>query len=63
MTLQDALLADPRVAAMLADAGIGRAELDAAADPAGYLGSAAEFVRRALAAHGMYRASRGSALS
>jgi hypothetical protein len=46
-----ALLADPATAAALHDAGIGRADLDAAVDPAGYLGASAEFVRRALAAH------------
>jgi len=46
-----ALLADPATAAALHDAGIGRADLDAAVDPAGYLGASAEFVGRALAAH------------
>jgi 3-carboxy-cis,cis-muconate cycloisomerase len=51
ISLPAALLADPAAAAALRAAGIGRAELDAAVDPAGYLGSAAEFVRRALAAH------------
>jgi hypothetical protein len=45
------MLEDPPAAAALASAGIGRAELDAAIDPAGYLGASAEFVRRALAAH------------
>jgi 3-carboxy-cis,cis-muconate cycloisomerase len=50
-SLPDALLQDAESAAALAAAGVGRAELDAAVDPAGYLGSAAEFVRRALAAH------------
>jgi 3-carboxy-cis,cis-muconate cycloisomerase len=50
--LAEALLADPEAAATLREAGIGPAELAAAADPAGYLGAAAEFVRRALAAHG-----------
>jgi 3-carboxy-cis,cis-muconate cycloisomerase len=51
ITLPEALLADGPAAATLRDAGIGPAELAAAADPAGYLGAAAEFVRRALAAH------------
>ena len=50
-TLTDALLSDAATAAALAEAGIGRAELEIAADPAGYLGASAEFVRRALAAH------------
>src|SRR5215469_2416733 len=50
-SLNEALLADGSAAATLRDAGIGPAELAAAADPAGYLGAAAEFVGRALAAH------------
>ncbi len=52
ISLPDALLADPTAAAALRENGIGPAELAAAADPAGYLGATAEFVRRALAAHG-----------
>jgi 3-carboxy-cis,cis-muconate cycloisomerase len=52
ISLPDALLADPAAAATLRENGIGPAELAAAADPAGYLGATAEFVRRALAAHG-----------
>jgi 3-carboxy-cis,cis-muconate cycloisomerase len=44
--LRTALLADPAVAAHL-----GPTALDAALDPAGYLGSADRFVGRALAAH------------
>jgi 3-carboxy-cis,cis-muconate cycloisomerase len=51
ISLPEALLADGSTAATLRDAGIGPAELAAAADPAGYLGAAAEFVGRALAAH------------
>jgi 3-carboxy-cis,cis-muconate cycloisomerase len=51
ISLPEALLADGPTAATLRDAGIGPTELAAAADPAGYLGAAAEFVRRALAAH------------
>ena len=47
ISLQAALLDSPAVAR----AGIGREELAAALDPAGYLGTAAGFVRRALAAH------------
>jgi len=49
--LPTALLADPHTAAVLREAGIGRSELDAAVDPAGYLGSAAEFIKRAVRAH------------
>jgi 3-carboxy-cis,cis-muconate cycloisomerase len=51
LSLTEAMLADPAAAAALRDAAIGPAELAEAADPAGYLGSSAEFVRRALAAH------------
>jgi 3-carboxy-cis,cis-muconate cycloisomerase len=50
-SLTDALLADPLAARALAAAGIGRTQLEAAVDPAGYLGASAEFVRSALAAH------------
>ena len=49
--MAQALLADPAAAAALGDAGIDRADLEAALDPAGYLGASAEFIRRALAAH------------
>jgi 3-carboxy-cis,cis-muconate cycloisomerase len=52
ISLPEALVADPAAAATLRDAGIGPAELARAADPARYLGAAAEFVGRALAAHG-----------
>jgi len=52
VSLPEALLGHEPTAATLRAAGIGAAELAAAADPAGYLGAAAEFVRRALAAHG-----------
>jgi len=51
VSLPEALLADQGAASALRAAGIGRAELDAAVDPAGYLGASAEFIRRALAAH------------
>jgi len=44
--LRDALLADPAVRAKL-----GPTEIDEILDPAGYLGSASEFVDRALALH------------
>jgi 3-carboxy-cis,cis-muconate cycloisomerase len=49
--LPSALLADPVTASTLRDAGISRADLDAAVDPAGYLGASAEFIGRALASH------------
>jgi 3-carboxy-cis,cis-muconate cycloisomerase len=51
ISLPEALLTDEPTAARLREAGIGAAELAAAADPAGYLGAAAEFTRRGLAAH------------
>jgi 3-carboxy-cis,cis-muconate cycloisomerase len=51
ISLPAALLADQAAATTLQDAGIGPADLAAAADPAGYLGASTEFVRRALAAH------------
>jgi 3-carboxy-cis,cis-muconate cycloisomerase len=44
--LREVLLSDPEVCAHLSTE-----DLDAALDPAGYLGSAREFVERALAAH------------
>ena len=49
--LREELLADPAVASQLSPA-----EVDAALDPAGYLGSADAFIDRALAA---YRARSG----
>ncbi len=51
LSLAAAMRQDSESAAALATAGVGQAELDAAVDPAGYLGGSAEFVRRALAAH------------
>ncbi len=57
-TLVAALLADEAAAAELAAAGIGRAELENAVDPARYLGAAQHFIDRALAAH---RAASASA--
>ena len=51
ISLPEALLTHEPTAARLREAGIGAAELAVAADPAGYLGAAAEFVGRALAAH------------
>jgi 3-carboxy-cis,cis-muconate cycloisomerase len=49
--LRGALLGSPERAARLRDAGITAAQIDAALDPAGYLGSAAAFTDEALAAH------------
>ncbi len=49
--LADALLADEAAAARLAAANITRADLYRALDPESYLGSAPEFIARALAAH------------
>jgi 3-carboxy-cis,cis-muconate cycloisomerase len=51
VSLPEALLADSAAAAALHAAGIGRADLAAAVDPACYLGASAEFIRRALTAH------------
>jgi 3-carboxy-cis,cis-muconate cycloisomerase len=51
VSLAEALIADPDAGAALRDAGIGRADLDDAVDPVGYLGASAEFIARALAAH------------
>jgi 3-carboxy-cis,cis-muconate cycloisomerase len=51
VSLPEALVADPGAADALHAAGIGRADLEAAVDPASYLGVSAEFIRRALAAH------------
>ena len=56
LSLPDAMLADPSISAKLASAGVTPGELQAAVDPAAYLGTAAEFVRRALAAHGNHAA-------
>jgi 3-carboxy-cis,cis-muconate cycloisomerase len=56
ISLQEALLDDDA----LARAGYGPEELAAALDPARYLGTAAEFVRRALAAHREYDENPGS---
>jgi 3-carboxy-cis,cis-muconate cycloisomerase len=49
--LREALLDDPEMSARLAEAGIGADQVDAALDPARYLGATSEFIRRALAAH------------
>jgi 3-carboxy-cis,cis-muconate cycloisomerase len=49
--LRDALLGEPGPAGQLAAAGITPGQIDAALDPAGYLGAAGEFTAAALAAH------------
>jgi len=51
MPLRDALLDVPAVRRRLDQVGVTAAQIDAALDPAGYLGAAGEFVDAALAAH------------
>ena len=51
LPLHDVLLASPELEDRLAQAGIGQAQIEAALDPAGYLGAAADFTDAALAAH------------
>ncbi|MGH3304919.1 MAG: lyase family protein [Streptosporangiaceae bacterium] len=58
LSLPEALLSDQAAATTLRDAGIGTAQLAAAANPDGYLGASREFVRRALAAHGRNERTR-----
>jgi 3-carboxy-cis,cis-muconate cycloisomerase len=55
--LAEELLGDAEAAATLRAASIGESELAAALDPVGYLGASAEFIARALAAHGPYAAT------
>jgi 3-carboxy-cis,cis-muconate cycloisomerase len=50
-TLRDSLLGVPDLAGWVRGAGITGAQIDAALDPAGYLGSAGMFTDAALAAH------------
>ncbi len=50
-TFRDELAGDPRISGGDGGDGLTVKEIDAALDPAGYLGAAGEFVRRALAAH------------
>ncbi len=50
-TLREALLGVPELAGWMDGAGITSAQIDAALDPAGYLGSARAFTDAALAAH------------
>ena len=49
--LRDILLANPDLEDKLAKAGITQADIDAALDPAGYLGASGDFIAAALAAH------------
>jgi 3-carboxy-cis,cis-muconate cycloisomerase len=49
--LAEALLSDAAAAAKLADAGLGKLELESAMQPESYLGATAEFIDRALTAH------------
>jgi 3-carboxy-cis,cis-muconate cycloisomerase len=50
-TLREALLGEPELAGWMDGAGITSAQVDAALDPAGYLGAAGAFTDAALAAH------------
>jgi len=50
-TLRESLLGEPELASRVHGAGITGAQIDAALDPAGYLGSAAAFTDAALDAH------------
>lgn len=51
LPLRDVLLTTPELEERLKDAGITAGHIDAALDPAGYLGSAADFITAALRAH------------
>ena len=51
LPLREAMLGLPDVRERLDQAGVSPAQLDAALDPAGYLGAAREFTDAALAAH------------
>jgi 3-carboxy-cis,cis-muconate cycloisomerase len=51
LPLRDVLLAAPELEDRLKQAGIDAAQIEAALDPAGYLGSSADFIAAALAAH------------
>jgi 3-carboxy-cis,cis-muconate cycloisomerase len=58
LPLRDVLLGLPESAQRLEEAGITAEQVEAALDPAGYLGAAAEFVDAALAAHRTNREGR-----
>jgi 3-carboxy-cis,cis-muconate cycloisomerase len=51
LPLRDVLLASPELEDRLRQAGITAAQIEAALDPAGYLGSSADFIAAALQAH------------
>jgi 3-carboxy-cis,cis-muconate cycloisomerase len=51
LPLRDVLLAAPELEERLKEAGIAAGQIEAALDPAGYLGSSAEFIAAALRAH------------
>ena len=51
LPLPDVLLASGELEDRLARAGIGQAQIEAALDPAGYLGAADDFIAAALRAH------------
>src|SRR5262245_8866448 len=51
LPLRDVLLASPELEDKLAQAGIGQAQIEAALDPAGYLGASDDFITAALRAH------------
>jgi 3-carboxy-cis,cis-muconate cycloisomerase len=58
LPLRDVLLGLPQSVQRLDEAGITATQIEAALDPAGYLGAAAEFVDAALAAHRTFREGR-----
>jgi 3-carboxy-cis,cis-muconate cycloisomerase len=55
---RDVLLATPEIENTLTKAGISHARVEAALDPAGYLGSSAAFIAAALEAHARLGAER-----
>ena len=57
LPLRDVLLELPQSARRLEEAGITAGQIEAALDPAGYLGAAGEFIDAALAAHATMRES------
>lgn len=58
LPLRDVLLATPQLEQRLNDAGITAEQIEAALDPAGYLGSSEEFITRALESHRAARQDR-----
>jgi len=59
LPLRDVLLAAPELEERLDEAGITPGQIEAALDPAGYLGSSADFITAALRAHDQARACDG----